>query len=162
VQHPGGAFFGFLPLQIGVTATVLLLLLIRGGIPPLQPVTTSATRHELPARATGPASLVITGANARAEAVAEPKAAAGIAVASSLPYSLAAQYIYVAPDRDAAVLGLVPKSARLDVAGRDETGTWLAVTLAPAPRLYGWLPLAGVGDPPNWQRLKVIAPTSLR
>jgi hypothetical protein len=94
--------------------------------------------------------------------VAEPQAAAGVAVASSLPYSLAAQYIYVAPDRDAAVLGLVPKSARLDVAGRDETGSWLAVALAPAATLYGWLPLAGVGDPPDRQQLKVIEPISLR
>lgn len=63
--------------------------------------------------------------------------------------------LYVGPSEDHAILGVVPKGGRLDVVGRDESGAWLAVLIAPASKMYAWAPAAQVSNPPSLATLPV-------
>jgi hypothetical protein len=69
--------------------------------------------------------------------------------AANVPRTLRTTNIYVGPSEDHVVMGLLPSGSQLEIVGRDATGEWLAVALAPGSTLYGWIAAnAAMGLPP--------------
>lgn len=67
--------------------------------------------------------------------------------------------VRVGPGEDYNVVGLIPANARLEVAGRDETGEWLSIALNPGSKLHGWVPRDFVSGLTDFGRLEVVPVT---
>lgn len=68
--------------------------------------------------------------------------------------------LYVGPSQGYAVIGLLPAGFALQVVGRDPSGEWIAVAIAPGVGLYGWMPASQARNLPSIEALKV-APVTL-
>jgi hypothetical protein len=66
------------------------------------------------------------------------------------------------PDNRYTTVGQVQNGSKVEVVGRNEKGDWLAVSLTPGAKSYGWVPAAGVSGVANVQALKVVPVTLLR
>jgi hypothetical protein len=72
---------------------------------------------------------------------------------TSGPRTRQAVELHMGPSPDYVVIGTLPRGAHLEVVGRSEDGTWLAVRVAPTTKLYAWIPTASVLEAPNTQAL---------
>ena len=52
--------------------------------------------------------------------------------------------VYIGPGTGYQVIGLLPRSAKLEVIGRDDSGAWLAIVFSVGSRLTGWIPVTTV------------------
>lgn len=68
--------------------------------------------------------------------------------------------LYIGPSTDYEVIGLLPAGFALQVVGRDPSGEWIAVAIAPGSGLYGWMPASQARNLPSIETLKV-APVTL-
>lgn len=64
------------------------------------------------------------------------------------------------PDERYLPIGQVGRGALLEVVGRNDRGDWLAVSLTPGSRLYGWTPVNAVSTSQDLTILP-IAPVKL-
>ncbi len=71
------------------------------------------------------------------------------------PRAVVALDLYLGPSEDYQVIGVVHRGAILEIVGRDPSGEWLAVAVAPAASLYGWVPRAGVRSAPDAASLPI-------
>lgn len=55
------------------------------------------------------------------------------------PRTRAMVNLHAGPSEDYAVIGLLPSGASLEIVGRDWSGLWLAVSVAPGASFYGWM-----------------------
>jgi uncharacterized protein YraI len=59
------------------------------------------------------------------------------------------------------VVGLVPRAARVEIVGRDESSEWLAIVFTPGSNLHGWIPRTQVSNLRNVSDLPVASVTEL-
>jgi hypothetical protein len=76
------------------------------------------------------------------------------------PRAIASLDVHIGPGDAYAVVGSIPKDALLNVAGRDESGEWLAIVFTPESRFRGWVPRDQVRNVDD-ERLKVTTVTPL-
>ena len=70
--------------------------------------------------------------------------------------------LYLAPEQKYLTVGQIGRGARVEIIGRNAKGDWLAVSLTPGSKLYGWVPVAGVSGVQNVEALQVVPVKSLR
>ena len=76
-----------------------------------------------------------------------------------VPRALGTLNVHLGPNENYMVVGLVPKAAKLDIVGRDETGSWLAIVFTPGSTFHGWVPRSRVSGVTNFDELKVVPVT---
>lgn len=75
------------------------------------------------------------------------------------PSALTTLDVRVGPGEGYVVVGLLPRGARLDVVGRDETARWLAIVFTPGSAFHGWVPVSRVEGIVNVAALQVASVT---
>jgi hypothetical protein len=103
----------------------------------------------LPAEHTGTEVSPATAGSARASGVAR-----GSEITPARTVSVVE--LHLGPSADYVVLGTLPRNAPLEVVGRDESGGWLAVSVAPSSRLYAWIPRSSASSAPANDALPLV------
>lgn len=101
---------------------------------------------------------------ARATASMEPDLPASAALEATpdaRPRTKTALDVHLGPGNGYAVVGLLAKGDAVEVVGRDNDSTWLAIRFPPGSAARGWIPVDGVDNPPELLRLAVALPTPL-
>jgi len=77
------------------------------------------------------------------------------------PRTAAALIVHLGPDTDYAALGTLGRGEAVQIVGRNQEATWLAVRFPPGSTATGWVPLSGVSGVDDVQGLAVAFPTPL-
>jgi len=78
------------------------------------------------------------------------------------PVTAAVSIVRIGPSEDYPALGTLPAGAFLEVLGRDQTGTWLAISFPPNSGFRGWLPASRVTGIDVGAALQVVEVVPLR
>ena len=73
------------------------------------------------------------------------------------PRTRASVSVLDGPGAEHAIVGLLPRDAALQVAGRDASGEWLAVAFPPGSSFVAWLPAAQVSGMENQPAPKLLS-----
>jgi uncharacterized protein YgiM (DUF1202 family) len=141
---------------LGVAAVIAFFVILN---PP--PYNANARESNRPAEASGGGSIEDGDVPGLSEA--------RIQVVPSLPTIIAPEVraksvltLKTGPDSRYTTVGQIQNGAKVDVVGRNEKGDWLAVSLTPGAKTYGWVPASGVAGVTNVQALPVTPVTLLR
>jgi hypothetical protein len=70
--------------------------------------------------------------------------------------------LYLGPDDKYLTVGQIGRGARVEVVGRNPKGDWVAVSLTPGSKLYGWVPVAAIAGLLDINALQVVPVRTLR
>src|SRR3990172_6502832 len=90
-----------------------------------------------------------------------PVATGTASSSDSVPRTVSALTVHLGPDPDYAALGTLGRGEAVQIVGRNQEATWLAVRFPPGSTATGWVPLSGVHGVEHVQSLAVAFPTPL-
>jgi hypothetical protein len=122
-------------------ASVLLVSLLVVAPPRATPVASRASTADERADVTAsPATEPLEAEDVQLEGGAEASlfAEADLPV-ERVPRTTAVVNVHIGPSANYSVVGVLPRSARLEVVGRNPSGAWLAIVFSPGSTLTGWI-----------------------
>jgi hypothetical protein len=150
---------GFLRLQAALGAALLLLLVFVQPPPSLPALAGAPAGEDLPALA--PSLGSSDGGLASSLGSLPSPLEFWYSAEEVIPRTTTIVNVHLGPGNRFGVVGLVPRGARLEVVGRDQSGDWLAITFTPGSPFHGWVESAKVVGLPSVLDLPVAPVTQL-
>jgi hypothetical protein len=64
--------------------------------------------------------------------------------------------LYLGPDERYLTVGQIGRGAKVEIVGRNPKGDWVAISLTPGSKLYGWVPVAAISGLQDINALQVV------